>query len=157
MEFDRAFTVPQANGLLPRVEAVLGRLDAPRARLEGHMGKIQVLDVLWGPRIRDPANPDRAEFLEERAGLRGALRSIEAVVEEELLPLGVRFPPGGLEHGLVDFPSTLDGRWVLLCWRRGEPEVRWWHELGGGFAGRRALDPGTAARMGVEPLPPPPM
>lgn len=156
MEFDRAFTVAEANAILPRVEGVLARLDAPRARLESHMGRIQILDVLWGARIRDPANPDRAEFLEERAGLRGALRNIEAVVEAELLPLGVRFPPGGLEHGLVDFPSTLDGRWVLLCWRRGESAVHWWHELDGGFAGRRRLDPATAGRMGTDPLPPPP-
>lgn len=156
MEFDRAFTVEEANDLLADVESVLAQLDTPRARLETHMGKIQVLDVLWGPRIRDPANPDRGEFLEERAGLRNALRLIEQVVEEELIPLGVRFPPGGLEHGLVDFPSTLDKRWIFLCWHRGEEEVRWWHELDGGFSGRHRITPGLAGQMGHGKVPPPP-
>jgi len=41
--------------------------------------------------------------------------------------------------GLVDFPSMMDGREVYLCWRLGEPEVGHWHDLEGGFAGRRKL------------------
>ena len=43
--------------------------------------------------------------------------------------------------GLVDFPSERDGRTVLLCWRLGEPEVQYWHELDSGYAGRQPLSP----------------
>jgi hypothetical protein len=28
---------------------------------------------------------------------------------------------------------------VLLCWRFGEPEVQFWHEMDAGYAGRRPL------------------
>jgi hypothetical protein len=41
--------------------------------------------------------------------------------------------------GLCDFYSVMDGREVFLCWRLGEPEVSYWHELDAGFAGRQPL------------------
>jgi hypothetical protein len=44
-----------------------------------------------------------------------------------------------VDTGLVDFPAVHRGREVLLCWRLGEEEVGHWHDLEGGFAGRREL------------------
>jgi len=41
--------------------------------------------------------------------------------------------------GLVDFPAVVEGEDAYLCWRLGEPEVRYWHPIGEGFAGRRPL------------------
>ena len=43
------------------------------------------------------------------------------------------------ESGLVDFPALRDGDEVLLCWQVGEDEIRYWHSLEEGFAGRREL------------------
>jgi hypothetical protein len=43
------------------------------------------------------------------------------------------------ESGLVDFPALRDGDEVLLCWRVGEEQIRYWHSLEEGFAGRREL------------------
>ena len=43
-------------------------------------------------------------------------------------------------QGLIDFYSMREGRPVYLCWRYGEEEVRYWHELDGGFAGRLELE-----------------
>jgi hypothetical protein len=147
--FPRAFTVEEANALVPELESVFAALDEHQATLKERLDRIQILDVLWGRGLADPANPDRAEFLSERAAVREALHRIDALVSTRLSPLGVRVPSGGLEQGLVDFPTTLEGRWVLLCWRRGEREVGAWHELGGGYAGRRPLTRYEEARMGV--------
>jgi hypothetical protein len=44
-----------------------------------------------------------------------------------------------IETGLIDFPALANGRLIWLCWRLGEAEVDWWHELGDGFTGRRRL------------------
>jgi hypothetical protein len=41
---------------------------------------------------------------------------------------------------LVDFYSKRDGRDVFLCWKQGEPAVEHWHELEGGFSGRRLVE-----------------
>ena len=40
---------------------------------------------------------------------------------------------------LVDFPSVLDGRDVLLCWLEGEQTLDWYHVTELGFPGRRRL------------------
>ncbi len=44
-----------------------------------------------------------------------------------------------IETGLIDFPAMATGRQIWLCWRLGEGDVAWWHELGDGFGGRKAL------------------
>jgi hypothetical protein len=41
--------------------------------------------------------------------------------------------------GLIDFPAVYDGRRVWLCWRLGEAHVAHWHEISGGFPGRRPV------------------
>lgn len=41
--------------------------------------------------------------------------------------------------GLVDFPALANGRPIWLCWKLGERDIAWWHELEAGVAGRRAL------------------
>ncbi len=42
--------------------------------------------------------------------------------------------------GLIDFHAQgTDGVVYYLCWKRGEPELAWWHRPEDGFAGRRPL------------------
>jgi len=40
---------------------------------------------------------------------------------------------------LMDFPATLDGEDVLLCWLEGDLGLAWYHRTAVGFAGRRPL------------------
>jgi hypothetical protein len=58
--------------------------------------------------------------------------------EAELKKLGVELKD--YFTGLIDFPCRMKDRDVYLCWRLGEPEVGYWHELDAGFAGRKKLD-----------------
>ena len=44
-----------------------------------------------------------------------------------------------LDEGLIDFPALRDGETVLLCWKLDEDEIRYWHRVEDGFAGRRPL------------------
>lgn len=67
---------------------------------------------------------------------------------EELKRLGVE-PKNGPE-GLVDFPTLIDGREAYLCWKLGEPEVLFWHELEAGFAGRQSLTAEAGVNGGGE-------
>jgi hypothetical protein len=43
--------------------------------------------------------------------------------------------------GLIDFPARRFDESVYLCWKLGEPEVMFWHDLQSGFKGRRPLKP----------------
>jgi hypothetical protein len=46
----------------------------------------------------------------------------------------------GLEQGLIDFPHIrTNGEEVYLCFKVDEDEIRFWHSIDGGFAGRRPL------------------
>ncbi|MCH7728161.1 MAG: DUF2203 domain-containing protein [Planctomycetes bacterium] len=56
---------------------------------------------------------------------------------KELTDLGVELKSP--LDGLVDFPAEMDGRIVYLCWKLGEDEVQYWHELEDGFGGRQSL------------------
>lgn len=58
----------------------------------------------------------------------------------ELAGLGCHFK--GFGEGLVDWYSCYAGRSVFLCWRVGEEEIGWWHQLDAGFAGRQPILPG---------------
>jgi len=44
-----------------------------------------------------------------------------------------------LEEGLLDFPSVRDGEVVLLCWKLGEAEIEYWHDVAEGYNGRKPL------------------
>ncbi len=145
---ERIFTVEEANALIPTLETAFEELEGIRGELDDRMDQMKILDALWGPKVQDPSNPDREEFLTARADIRKVIRRIERLVDERILVHGVRFPAGGLENGLVDFATTFEGRTVYLCWHRGEPELSAWHEVHGGFAGRRPLTTEQSARMG---------
>lgn len=146
----RAFTVDEANALIPRLERVLARVNLRRDAIRERTDKLYVLDALWGAKVADPANPDHVEFLGHRAAIARAAAEIEALISDEILARGLRFPAGGIENGLIDFPTTFEGRWVYLCWRTAEARVMAWHEVDGGFAGRRELTPEQAHRMGLD-------
>jgi hypothetical protein len=148
---ERVFTVEEANSLIPVLEAILAGVQRRTAELQQRYEQVQILDALWGEKLETPSTPDHEEFVGHRSAIDRLVSEIEATVETEIRGRGIRFPQGGLEHGLLDFPTTLDGRMVYLCWRSGEPEVEAWHELDGGFAGRRPITPAEASRMGRGP------
>jgi len=45
-----------------------------------------------------------------------------------------------LTTGLIDFFAIYEGREVYLCWKFDEEAVQYWHELNGGFQGRKFID-----------------
>jgi hypothetical protein len=130
---DRLFTIEQANAMLPLVRAITGDLAALARDV---MQRRHRLSVLTTGRDLKPSDPYSDELAQMETELeRDALRLQEYV--QELRELGVE-PKGAIE-GLVDFPAEMDGRIVYLCWRLGESEVLFWHDLESGFGGRQPL------------------
>ena len=57
----------------------------------------------------------------------------------ELSEMGIEIKD--YSRGLIDFPSTRNGRVVYLCWQIGDADkIEWWHETDDGFAGRQSLE-----------------
>ena len=143
-----AFTVDEANEMLPEVRDALNQIQNLRDVAGSKMEQLAVLDALWGDLVSQRANPDHEEYAQHRHSLSECRRAIEELIQDRLVDRNIRFPVGGLEHGLVDFPTTLDGRWVYLCWQSDEPKVAYWHEVSGGYAGRRPITAEQRQRLG---------
>jgi hypothetical protein len=56
----------------------------------------------------------------------------------EILETGVQIKD--INIGLLDFPTLRDGHEVYLCWKYGEGDIAFWHEVDAGFAGRQPIE-----------------
>jgi hypothetical protein len=126
------FTVEQANKTLPLVRKIVEDVVQQHKRWREAILELDL--VASTARPDDPR--DRAEQIERQA--QGLARELDGY-QRELEALGIQLKDRRL--GLVDFPSEMAGRTVLLCWRLGESDVQYWHEVDSGFAGRQPLFP----------------
>jgi hypothetical protein len=127
----RFFTAEEANRTLPLVSRIMADIVAENDRLQ------ELLPVLKEVRMRTRRNPSASDELNE---LRADVATISARLEGYLKELGQIGCVFKGPQGLIDFYSMREGRPVFLCWRYGEEDVRYWHELDGGFAGRVELE-----------------
>jgi hypothetical protein len=146
----KSFTVDEANAIVPALTQAFREIDAHKARIREAARKIEVLELLWGSALRDPGHTDHADFMAHREAVDRALRAIQASVKDHVVARGLRLPMGGIEDGLVDFPTTYRGRWVYLCWQVGERELAYWHETDAGYRGRQAISRAQREEMGRE-------
>ena len=131
----KTFTLEEANSLLPVVESLLERAIAAKEEAERLEREIQTLRqriFLSGGMTVDIAGVarNRTETEAEVQKAKDALGEIDSI--------GVQVKD--LDTGLLDFPCRVDGDLVLLCWRRGETRIEYWHTLEAGFRGRQPLD-----------------
>lgn len=129
----KLFTLDEANGLLPALEPLLRRLLARRRELRRHQEALQAFQarasrdggILPGSDVSRAGGEGARLLAEIQEGVR-QIESRGCVVKD-------------LDQGLVDFPARRGREQVFLCWRLGEPEIRYWHGLQEGFAGRKPL------------------
>jgi hypothetical protein len=162
------FTIDRANERIPEVRELLLLLRAQRRELVDLRDRYVALvggDTAAGPETgsgHGTAGPDVGPWRPgERDGLAGDATlddgsTLTGLERAELVKLRIqgivdqmgasvaRIDAWGItlrdiEAGLIDFPALVDGRQVWLCWRLGEDDVAWWHELDAGIAGRRPL------------------
>jgi hypothetical protein len=131
----KQFTVEQANATLPLVRKIVEDI-VTQYRLWNE--KLNEIDLV--------AAAGRASDADTAERLAGEAQSLARDIESfrrELAELGIQIKDPGI--GLIDFPSTMGNRSVFLCWRLGEPEVAFWHEINAGYAGRQPLVPESVA------------
>src|ERR1700748_2074813 len=118
------FTVEQANRTLPLVRRIVEDIVDQHRRWRETIVELDLVSQSAGPNDQTL----RGEELVRQA--RDLSRELEAY-QRELRDLGIQLKDPRL--GLIDFPSDIGGRRVLLCWRLGEPEVQFWHEADAGY------------------------
>ena len=129
----KTFTIQQANATLPLVRAIAADIVRLSRDIVDRRERLDHLNARRQADSRDLYSEELSQMEEELQKDTHRLRDFA----EELRQLGVELKSA--PEGLIDFPSMMDGRIVYLCWKHGEPEVMFWHELDAGFAGRQPL------------------
>lgn len=143
----RFFDLDAANDALPEVRGILTRLADERQELirlrDEVLERQSAVEAAAeataggsGTASSRRADAEVAELRRLRLRMQGVIDQMQAGVAR-IDELGVTLRD--IETGLIDFPALVTGRQVWLCWRLGEDDVAWWHELTTGVAGRRSL------------------
>ena len=131
----KQFTVEQANATLPLVRRIVQDVVTHYRAWNEKLNEIDL--VAASGRAADNDLADRLG-----AEAQAIAREIESF-RLELADLGIEMKDPGI--GLIDFPSTMGSRPIYLCWRLGESDVGFWHEIHAGYAGRQPLIPESVA------------
>jgi len=107
----RYWTVEAARAYLPRVKELVETIHHAAQVRAGKAGS---------------TNGDRSPMV-------GAQEAFEELEEGDIILRDA-------QTGLIDFHARGDdGVVYFLCWKRGEPDLAWWHLPEDGIAGRRPL------------------
>lgn len=128
----RTFTLAEANALLPRIEAAVTEIRDRKQRLDALRTQSERVAAL-AQGNGHAGEPDDSERRAEAERLLDELNT--AIARVRAFGCEVK----DLDMGLIDFPHEREGRIVYLCWRPGEPEVAWWHEVHTGFFARKPI------------------
>ncbi|MBM3970272.1 MAG: DUF2203 family protein [Planctomycetes bacterium] len=133
----RYFTLAEANQRLPLVRAIVSDIvDLFRDVTERRQRLIELVErnQLGSKRV---ASPYTEELEQMQVDIQADVEKLNGFAQE-LAELGTELKDPNI--GLVDFPTLIDGREAYLCWKLGEPEIGFWHELTAGFQGRQSVD-----------------
>ncbi len=124
---ERIFTLSEANRLIPQLEEHLNTVRRGKAvliRIKDEIKKASAKAAFGGGSF---AGPHYIKALEQISEHLQAIQEMGVIVKD-------------LDMGLCDFPCQQNGRIVYLCWKLGEAEIRWWHEVNSGYRERQPLE-----------------
>ena len=127
------FTPEEANAALAELRPVVERMVEHRRKLTA----AQKLQIELVTRIAGNGGDMMPSDLREAAETIQSEASGIAECADEINAAGAEIK--SLEEGLLDFPARRGDEDVLLCWKLGEDEIRYWHGVDEGFGGRKPL------------------
>lgn len=123
----RYFTLSEANEALKTIRPLMEEMQAIRKKILANQ-------------------PEAWPAIEKSAG-NGGNRALSMLVQDfgrfdalihQIQETGAQIKDVNI--GLLDFPALRDGREVYLCWKHGERDIAFWHEIDAGFAGRQPIE-----------------
>ena len=129
----RVFTLVEANAALVELRPIVERAVSHRRKL----GEAQRHQAELVTRIAGNGGDMQPSDLREAAATIQREAAAIADCVERIDEAGAQIK--SLEEGLLDFPARRGDELVLLCWKLGEDEIRYWHGVDEGFAGRKPL------------------
>ena len=121
------FTLQEANQALLSIRPWMEEIQSIRGEILAHQPDIwNVMEKSAG----NGGNPTLSRMVKTFDRLDALIHSVQdmgAIIKD-------------VNTGLLDFPALKDGREVYLCWKYGEEDIAYWHEIEDGFAGRQSID-----------------
>jgi len=123
----RYFTLPEANEALISIRPWMDEVQTIRSEILVHQPEIwSVMEKSAG----NGGNPTLSRMVKTFDRLDALIHNIQdtGVIIKDI------------NTGLLDFPAIKDEREVYLCWKHGEGDIAYWHEIEDGFAGRQSIE-----------------
>ena len=129
----RLVTVDDANKMLPLLERVVSDIVDV---WDGIIQKRTELECLEKNPIRVDESSIAVDAQDLKLELNLLIDRINGYIRE-VEDLGCFVQE--FKRGVINFPTLYVGRKVFLCWRPGDEEVRYWHELDESFTERTPI------------------
>ena len=129
----RVFTLEEANAALTELRPIVERMVQHRRDLTAAQARQVELVTRIAGNGGDMVPSDLHDLAET------IQREADAISDcaEQINQVGAQVK--SLEEGLLDFPAKRGEEDVLLCWKLGEDEIRFWHGTDEGFSARKRL------------------
>jgi hypothetical protein len=124
---ERVFSLFEANQLIPQIQSHLSTVQQGKAVLLRTRDEVRKASANSGLGGGTPVGIHYVKSLQDISTNLHAIHELGVVVKD-------------IDLGLCDFPHVRDGRVVYLCWKLGEKEIRWWHEVTTGYKDRCPLE-----------------
>ena len=121
------YTSKEANEALPVVRPIVGEMMKISERVRTRQPEFW---TMMQKSAGNGGNPELSRLLPDFDRLDALLHKIQ--------DMGIEVKD--LTVGLIDFVALYEDREVYLCWKFGEESIQYWHELNGGFQGRKLID-----------------
>jgi hypothetical protein len=129
----RVFTLEEANAALSELRPIVERMVQHRRNLTAAQVRQTELVTRIAGNGGDMVPSDLHDLAET------IQREADGIADcaEQINRAGAQVK--SLEEGLLDFPAKRGEEDVLLCWKLGEDEIRFWHGIDEGFSARKPL------------------
>lgn len=124
---ERLFSLFEANLLIPQLQSKLSSVQQGKAVLHRTREEVRKALANAGFGGGTPVGNRYIKSLQDISTNLHAIHELGVVVKD-------------IDLGLCDFPHVRDGRVVYLCWKLGEKEIRWWHEVTTGYKDRCPIE-----------------
>ena len=127
------YTIKAANELLPWLTEIFQNIEETLEQLKVSEKKLFELGRVIRNNGRNDVDRQIRQCDDNVRQLRGRIDVVTTEVTAKKIEIR------DLRTGLVDFPGLRESRRIWLCWRVGELDVSYWHELDAGFSSRQAI------------------
>ena len=121
------YTPKEANETLIVIRPMLDEMMRIGEKIRAHQPELWIMAQ---KSAGNGGNPELSKLLRDFDRLDELIHKIQE--------LGIHIKD--LTIGLIDFSALHEGREVYLCWRSGEGDIEYWHEVEAGFSGRQLID-----------------